>query len=849
MSLMPVLRSLQTAAVVSVLAVSSLPMVAAAAPGPPRPAPAARPLVQGYGPTVTLTGHGFGHGIGMSQVGAYGYAVHFGWTAEQILAHYYGGTTLGTANPAQPLTVRLLAADDDPVTAVIQDSGSIATSATGAEQYRSVAAVRVAPGSYTLYVRSDAVNCPTGTTTADFDAAGSPWVKKAEGLPSVDFTAAGVDPAGPAASLLGLCERPATDQLDGSVAARSYRGSIRAVTGSAGEARTVNVVPVDLYVQGVVPREMPASWGSAGGGAGLNALRAQAVAARSYGLAQGRYTYAQTCDTQSCQVYGGAGVRTAVNPEDGGPLPVTAIESPFANQATADTAGVVLMAGGTIVSALYSASSGGYTNDAGPFPAVPDDGDQYSPLPDRHDWATTLSVATIEATFPQIGSLQTLKVAARNGLGQDGGRVRSLLVIGTVGTVALTGTQFQSQFGLRSDWFTVPPGCDGRILPPVAPPVPAVAAKFEPVVPARLLDTRDGTGTSVGAIALAADCTQPLQVVGVGGVPGTGVSAVAVNVTATQAETPGFLTVYPCGQNRPDTSTVNYSPGQNVANMAQVQVGTNGQICIYTLSKVHVVVDVLGWYGDQATAGYSPVPPVRALDTRYGIGIGGQRRAASSGSEVTFNPVAEGLVPPEAAGLMLNLTDTEAGADGFLTAYGCGSAVPLASNLNYRAGRDVANQAIAGLGAGGQACVTSFATSQVVADVVGWFGPTATGLFVPLPPSRILDSRQPNSVFTGKVPAGGIVVLPVQGVGGLPASGMTAAELNVTVDQPSGSGYLTAYPCSGPSSPPVASTLNYVAGQVAANLTTVAVGGGNTAVCLYSYAAADLVVDVGGYYR
>ena len=61
-----------------------------------------------------LTGHGFGHGIGMGQVGAYGYAIHFGWTWEQILGHYYGGTTLAHADPNQAMTVRLSALDDDP---------------------------------------------------------------------------------------------------------------------------------------------------------------------------------------------------------------------------------------------------------------------------------------------------------------------------------------------------------------------------------------------------------------------------------------------------------------------------------------------------------------------------------------------------------------------------------------------------------------------------------------------------------------------------------------------------------------------------------------------------------------
>ncbi|HKA03221.1 MAG TPA: SpoIID/LytB domain-containing protein, partial [Acidimicrobiales bacterium] len=294
-------------------------LVAAATTALAVPAARAAPAVRaGYGPTVTLSGHGFGHGIGMSQVGAYGYATHFGWSWEQILAHYYGGTTLGATDPNQTFSVRLTANDDTPVTAVIEDAGLAGSSANGfAAGYGSLAAVEFAAGHYRVYGLG-AVNCPAATTTAEFEAPGSPWAIVAADVPSADFAVlGGIDSSiAPVASLLGLCEPAGTDQFDGTIHARYYRGTIRALNGSAGENRTVNILPLDRYVQGVVPREMPASWGGDSGGAGLNALRAQAVAARSYGVSQGRYSYAKTCDTQSCQVYGGAGFRAAVNPED-----------------------------------------------------------------------------------------------------------------------------------------------------------------------------------------------------------------------------------------------------------------------------------------------------------------------------------------------------------------------------------------------------------------------------------------------------------------------------------------------------------------------------------------------------
>jgi len=805
----------------------------------PPTAGAAAVLPAGYGPTVTISGHGFGHGIGLSQVGAYGYATHFGWSWDQILSHYYGGTTLGAVDSAPLVGVRLTANDDAAVTAVIQDGGLVGTSANGfAAGFGSVAAVAFAPGHYRVYGLA-AVNCPTGTTTADFEAPGSPWTVIAPDVPAVDFAALGIDTAtAPVTSLLGLCERPGTDQFDGGIHARYYRGSLRATIGTAGELRTVNVVALDRYVQGVVPREMPASWGADAGGAGMNALRAQAVAARSYGLAQNRYSYAKTCDTQSCQVYGGAGFRTAVNPDDGGPTALTSNESAFAIQATADTAGRVLLSGSSVVSAMYSASSGGYTSDAGAFPAVVDEGDQYSPLPDRHDWTTTLKVSDIEAAYPQIGSLQALNVTARNGLGDGGGRVKSIDVVGTVSTVKVTGDSFQSTFGLRSNWFFVPTACDGRVVPPVTGVQPVAAARFQPVAPARLLDTRTGLGTNTAA-PLAAGCSMALTAVGVAGVPATGVSAVALNITATGAQAPGYLTVYPCGSAVGPTSTVNFGPDDNVANLTQVGVGPAGQVCIYAFATVHVVADVTGWYGVGAGSGYQPVAPTRVLDTRDGTGIGATRQALGAGGVVGFSVAAAG-VPADATAVILNLTDTESDGDGYLTAFPCGGAVPVSSNLNYAAGRNVANEVAVGLGTNGEVCVSSFATSHVVADVLGWFGAKAPGGYVPLTPARILDTR----AGAGKVGAGQTVRVPVLGAGGVPATGVSAVAVNITVDQPSGAGFVTVFPCGG--AMPLASNLNYTAGQVVANVATAPVADG--AVCVFTWAATHVIVDVAGYF-
>ena len=99
------------------------------------------------------------------------------------------------------------------------------------------------------------------------------------------LTNASQDPAGAALEMVGLCEPKA----NGFNQVRYYRGLIRAMNNAKNENRTINIARLDDYLRGVVPRESPASWGDAAGGAGMNALRAQAVAARSYSVTENRY--------------------------------------------------------------------------------------------------------------------------------------------------------------------------------------------------------------------------------------------------------------------------------------------------------------------------------------------------------------------------------------------------------------------------------------------------------------------------------------------------------------------------------------------------------------------------------
>jgi hypothetical protein len=201
------------------------------------------------------------------------------------------------------------------------------------------------------------------------------------------------------------------------------------------------------------------------------------------------------------------------------------------------------------------------------------------------------------------------------------------------------------------------------------------------------------------------------------------------------------------------------------------------------------------------------------------------------------------------AAVAMNLTATETAADGYVTAFPCPQGAPNASNLNYRAGQSVPNQVVVPV-VDGRVCFTSYATAHLIADVLGWFGGVAgtNGTrFQASSPARALDTRTGlrTDGGAGPVPANVTVPLVLTGRAGVPATGATAVTMNVTVTGPAADGYLTVFPCG--EAPPGASNLNFVAGQTVPNLVTVPLGVGGQ-VCLSSFAPADVIADVAGWY-
>ncbi|HVL06393.1 MAG TPA: fibronectin type III domain-containing protein [Acidimicrobiales bacterium] len=404
----------------------------------------------------------------------------------------------------------------------------------------------------------------------------------------------------------------------------------------------------------------------------------------------------------------------------------------------------------------------------------------------------------------------------------------------------------------------------GRWSPPTPAVIPADGSRFLPLAPARILDTRSGNGAPVSRVQSAA--TLDLQVTGRGGVPATGVSAVALNVTVTEPWAGGYLTVWPTGDVRPLASNLNVDPGQTVANLVTVKVGAGGKVSIFNGAGVnHLVADVAGWYGPTgARQGslFQAVAPARLLDTRSGNGAPAGR--ATSSTPVDLQVAGRGGVPATGvSAVVLNVTVTEPVAGGFVTVWPAGESRPLASNLNFTPGQTVPNLVTVKVGAGGKVSLYhSGSAAHLVADVAGWFGESAGARYHPVLPARVLDTRpevvaQPPIPWPPEIPlpgyvatavaAGQAVDLQVAGAGGVPADGPSAVILNVTAVDPMGGGFLTVWPTGQPR--PLASNLNFVPKRTAPNLVVAKLGaGGKVSIHNGSGNYVHLVADVAGWY-
>ena len=251
----------------------------------------------------------------------------------------------------------------------------------------------------------------------------------------------------------------------------------------------------------------------------------------------------------------------------------------------------------------------------------------------------------------------------------------------------------------------------------------------------------------------------------------------------------------------------------------------------------------------QPGGAFHSLVPARILDTRAGVGAPAAK--VGQGATVTLQVTGRGGVPASGvSAVVMNVTVTEPTAMSFLTAWPTGEGRPLASNLNYVPSQTVPNLVVVKVGAGGRVDLfNSWGSTHVIADVAGWYGADAAvagAAYTPLAPARILDTRTGAGAPAAKVGPAGTLALQVAGQGGVPATGVSAVVLNVTVTEPTASGHVTVWPAGV--ARPLASNLNYGPGMTVPNLVVVKVGAGGKVNLFNSAGSTHLVADVAGWY-
>lgn len=249
----------------------------------------------------------------------------------------------------------------------------------------------------------------------------------------------------------------------------------------------------------------------------------------------------------------------------------------------------------------------------------------------------------------------------------------------------------------------------------------AGGSTYVPKGPARVLDTRNGTGRP-GTAPVAGKGTVSLQIAGAGGVPATGATAVVLNVTATAPTSTGHLISYPSGASRPTASNINWLKGETRPNMVVLPIGADGKVNLYNagLGTVHFIADVFGYYTATAEGGtFHTAGPSRLLDTRSALGTA-TAAPVKGGSTLVLN-LNDGHTLSTAKAVVLNVTVTAPTTGGFLTVWPDGTTLPNASNLNWKAGQTVANLVTVPVVNGKIDFRPNSGSVHVIADLFGYY--------------------------------------------------------------------------------------------------------------------------------
>jgi hypothetical protein len=411
------------------------------------------------------------------------------------------------------------------------------------------------------------------------------------------------------------------------------------------------------------------------------------------------------------------------------------------------------------------------------------------------------------------------------------------------GRYQLTLSSWSGTSAARS-WTTTVTIVAAGTSPPAADQVPLPAESgYVAINPSRLYDSRGGARLPLGPNARL-----DLRVVGVGGVPSSGVAAVALNVTATCPSNSTYVTVWAAGRPRPNASSLNVAAGATQAAFTVSAVGGDGKVSIANAAgSTDVIVDVVGYYPAATTSGsrYHPGQPFRLFDSRKD-GAGALDRGDSRTLQLSAQA---GASQSQLSAAVLNVTAVGATGPGYVVVYPAGTARPKTSSLNYATHDAVANRAVTRLSNGRFTVTNAGAETHVVVDVVGWYAAPAIPdgeAYQAVAQTRVLDTRLGLGAPKATVQSRGTVRLAVAGAGRPVPSDASAVVMTLTSTGATASTYFTVWPTG--TSRPASSDLNVSTGVTAANLVIVPIGSLGKVDIYNDAGRPHLIGDIVGYY-
>ena len=228
--------------------------------------------------------------------------------------------------------------------------------------------------------------------------------------------------------------------------------------------------------------------------------------------------------------------------------------------------------------------------------------------------------------------------------------------------------------------------------------------KLTPLAPRRVIDTRASIPVSSETV-LEVNPQLPADAEGV-----------IFTLTAVPNDDNGFLTAFPCGQEVPNASNLNYKAHKPVANSVISKLG-GGRLCIYSYGETNVLVDVTGYFSSNGTLSYQAVTPVRVVDTRSSNSYYSGRLGSRQVIEIPLQSLSG--MPSNIWAATLNLTSLDQDERGFMTTFPCADQIPNTSSINFVGGEVVAAGVTVPVSTNGSVCIYSFARSNLIVDLNG----------------------------------------------------------------------------------------------------------------------------------